>query len=77
MKSITVEIEDETLIQCMESAKQRQMPLDQWVIDILEKEVKQSKKLSLEEFFRLADSAHGNSNGWKWNREEIYDRFDK
>lgn len=32
------------------------------------------EKDPLEEFFELGDSLHGNSKGWKWNREELYDR---
>jgi antitoxin (DNA-binding transcriptional repressor) of toxin-antitoxin stability system len=28
----------------------------------------------LKRLFKLADEAHGNSGGWKWNREELYDR---
>lgn len=28
----------------------------------------------LQDFFELGDKLHGHSNGWKWNREELYDR---
>ncbi len=28
----------------------------------------------VKEFFRIADESHWDSRGWKWNREEIYDR---
>lgn len=32
------------------------------------------EKDPLQQFFELGDSLHGNSKGWKWNREELYDR---
>lgn len=32
------------------------------------------EKDPLQKFFELGESLHGNSKGWKWNREELYDR---
>ncbi len=29
---------------------------------------------ALEKFFEIAKTQAGNSNGWKWNREELYER---
>lgn len=32
------------------------------------------EKSSLEKFFEITEKQAGNSGGWKWNREELYDR---
>lgn len=32
------------------------------------------EKSALDNFFEVVENHLGNSNGWKWNREELYDR---
>ncbi|MFP3041571.1 hypothetical protein LQZ19_07075 [Treponema primitia] len=74
MKNITLAIDEETLSQGREYAKRRNMSFNALVRDLLARTVKPASTGIFEEFFRIADEAHGNSNGWKWNRGELYDR---
>jgi hypothetical protein len=74
MRNITLAIDEETLKQGREYAKRRNMSFNALVRDVLKRTVQPTSTNWLEETFRIADEAHGNSEGWKWNREEIYDR---
>ena len=49
--------------------------VNQLIRDYLEQFVgKADRKRLAEEFLRLSRESHGNSHGWKFNREEIYER---
>ncbi|WP_010258249.1 hypothetical protein [Treponema primitia] len=74
MKNITLAIDEETLEQGREYAKRRNMSFNALVRDILKKTVKPASGGMFEETFRIADEAHGNSEGRTWTREEIHER---
>jgi len=43
-----------------------------WIDEFLQSG-KQSSDDWLDEYVKIAREARGNSHGWKWNREELYD----
>jgi hypothetical protein len=73
MKNITLAIDEDILERGREYAKRHHTSLNGLVRDLLERTVKPRKDW-LEETFRLADEAHGNSEGRIWTKEEINDR---
>ena len=75
MKNVTLAVEDKLLEDSREYAQRHHTTLNAMVRKLLQQTVTHpSSENWMKELFRLADEAHGNSRGWKWNREEIYDR---
>ena len=75
MKNVTLAVEDKLLQDSREYAQRHHTTLNAMVRKLLQQTVtRPSSENWMKELFRLADDAHGNSGGWKWNREEIYDR---
>jgi hypothetical protein len=75
MKNVTLAVEDKLLEDSREYAQRHHTTLNAMVRKLLQQTVtRPSSENWMKELFRLADEAHGNSRGWKWNREEIYDR---
>ena len=75
MKNVTLAVEDKLLEDSREYVQRHHTTLNAMVRKLLQQTVtRPSSENWMKELFRLADEAHGNSRGWKWNREEIYDR---
>ncbi len=75
MKNVTLAVEDKLLEDSREYAQRHHTTLNAMVRTFLRQTVTRSSPENwMKELFRLADEAHGNSRGWKWNREELYDR---
>lgn len=75
MKNVTLAVDEKLLEQSREYARRHHTTLNGMIRKYLVQTVaKPAGKGWLQELFRLADEAHGNSRGWKWNRDEIHDR---
>jgi len=74
MKNVTLSVDEDTLRQARQYAAAHGTTLNQMVRDLLKSTVAVPRgKSPLEEGFRLADDAVADSQGWRWNRAEIYD----
>ncbi|MGH9394206.1 MAG: DUF6364 family protein [Terriglobales bacterium] len=73
MKNITLSIDEETLAAGRAYAKRHNTSLNQLVRDLLRRNVVEDREAKIKEMFRLMDEHPGDSHGWKWNREEIYE----
>lgn len=74
MRNLTISLQEHILNQGRQYAKIHHLSLNGLIRDLLAKAVmKPSGAAWLEESFRLADKAQGNSQGKRWTREELYD----
>ena len=75
MKNITLAMDEKLIEAGRRYAQQHHTTLNALVRDLLRREIGEQKKEHWSDtFLRIAREAGGNSHGWKWNREEIYDR---
>jgi antitoxin component of RelBE/YafQ-DinJ toxin-antitoxin module len=79
---LNLSIDEQIVQRAQEAAERRGMSLDQFVQHCLEAatsaaQPKQSKEEWIAEFRRLTEEGQGHSGGWKFNREELYDRGSK
>jgi hypothetical protein len=69
---ITIEIDDDVFQRACRRAEQRGTSVEQLVLEFLNDYVVRND--AAEEFRQLSREPTGNSDGWKFNREEIHDR---
>jgi len=75
MKNITLAIDERLLEESREYAREHHTSLNAMVREMLAKRVLSGQGADwLDKAFELADKSHGRLKGWKWNREELYDR---
>ena len=73
--NITLSIDDEVVRRARQQAEVLGTSVNQLVRDYLEQlAAKRYPVADAEEFTRLSRLSHGNSRGWKFNREEIHER---
>jgi hypothetical protein len=73
--NITLSIDDEVIHRARHQADVLGTSVNQLVRDYLEQLAgKRDPKAEAAEFVRLSRLSHGNSRGWKFNREEIHER---
>ena len=73
--NITLSIDDEVVRRARQQAEVLGTSVNQLVRDYLEQLAgKRDAVADAEEFTRLSRLSHGNSRGWKFNREEIHER---
>lgn len=73
--NLTLSVEDETLAMARKRAEALGTSVNQLVRDYLSQLAgKGDVRAELEELTRLCTSAGGRRRGWKFNREELYDR---
>ena len=72
--NVTLSIDDQTLARARQLAQRRGMSLNEMIRDYLETLTGSDPVQALEELERLWSEEEGDSGGWKWNREELYDR---
>ncbi len=73
-KNITLSLDEDVLERFQNLARKRGTTANALVREYIISEVEAKEKLTLEEGFRLADELNISLKGWKWNREEVYDR---
>lgn len=74
LMNVTLSIDDHTLARARQLAQQRGTSLNQLIRDYLESLTASDPVEAVAELDRAWAEAEGTSGGWRWNREEIYDR---
>jgi hypothetical protein len=75
MKNVTLAVDDKLLEDSREYAQRHHTTLNAMIRHLLRQTVtRPSSENWMQELFQLADEVHGSSRGWKWNRDELYDR---
>ena len=73
--NVTLSIDEKLLARARELAHERGTSVNQLVRDYLERLTGGSGPADvMDELERLWTEQGGRSGGWKWNREEVYDR---
>jgi hypothetical protein len=73
--SLTLSVEDEVVESARERAKVLGTSVNQLVREYLEQLAgKRDPEADAAEFEKLSRSANGNSHGWKFDRDELYER---
>ena len=72
--NVTLSIDDQTVARARQLAQQRGTSLNQMIRDYLDSLTASDPAQTVAELRRLWQEEQGNSGGWKWNREELYDR---
>jgi hypothetical protein len=73
--SLTLSVEDEVVESARERAKVLGTSVNQLVREYLEQLAgKRDPDADAAEFEKLSRSANGNSHGWKFDRDELYER---
>ncbi len=73
--NITLSIDEKIAEEARKVARSLGKSLNQMIRDYLKQMTKPDHDLEkeIQEFHRLSEIGHGHSNGWKFNREELYD----
>ncbi|MBM4041039.1 MAG: hypothetical protein FJ290_21270 [Planctomycetes bacterium] len=77
MPNVTIALNERLLAASRDYAQRHGTSLNALIRECLNEKVGTTRAQSLQAFFDAADKAHGNSRGWKWNREEIYEEIYK
>jgi hypothetical protein len=72
--NVTLSIDEQTLARARQLAQQRGISFNQMIRDYLESLTVGDPVEVMAELERVWSEEEGDSGGWKWNREEIYDR---
>jgi hypothetical protein len=73
--SLTLSVDDEVVESARERAKVLGTSVNQLVREYLEQLAgKRDPEADAAEFEKLSRSANGNSHGWKFDRDELYER---
>ena len=72
MKNVTLSIPDELLAKSRDYAAEHNTSLNQMIRDILSNFVR--KKSTVEKLLEKSDAFSIETEAFKWNRDEIYDR---
>jgi hypothetical protein len=72
--NVTLSIDEQTLVRARQLAHQRGISLNQMIRDYLESLTAGDPAELMAELDRAWSEDEGDSGGWTWNREEIYDR---
>jgi len=72
--NVTLSIDDQTLARARQFAHQRGTSLNQMIRDYLETLTMGDPRQAVAELDRLWNEEEGDSGGWVWNRDEVYDR---
>jgi hypothetical protein len=72
--NVTLSIDDQTLARARQLAQQRGLSLNQMIRDYLEALTVDDPVQVMGELERLWSEEEGDSHGWTWKRDEVYDR---
>jgi hypothetical protein len=78
-RNVTIVLDEELIVRLRQLPQVRESSLSTYVAELLEREdQKQSidALATLRKSFECFEAAKVEISPWKWNREEIYDRFD-
>ena len=75
MKNITLAIDEKLLEASRDYARKHHTSLNAMVRELLKREVAGGEgEAGLDHFLKVVKEARGDSRGWKWKREDVYDR---
>jgi hypothetical protein len=74
MKNLTLAIDEATLKASRAYAQRHNTTLNQLIRDLLKRTLANDQQGGVEELLRFMKEHPGDSGGWKWNRDELYDR---
>ena len=77
MPNVTIALSERLIAASREYAQRHGTSLNALIRELLDKTVNGPERKWPDAFIAAVDRAHGNSRGWKWNRDEIYERDDK
>ena len=73
MPNVTISLDEDLLKAGRQYARKHNTSVNALIRKLLEQTVKPQSKNRLEECFRLMDQAEVNSQGKRWQREDLYD----
>lgn len=73
MPNVTISLNENLLRESRKFAENQGTSLNSLIRKLLKQNIQHESKWSIDEFFRIIDSVKGDSKGWKWNRDEIYE----
>ena len=78
MSTLTLEVDDRTLVHLREQADGAGVSINHFAGQLLGRAVQSGQpnltnRDALDELDRLLDAVSGDSSGWKWNRDELYE----
>ena len=74
MKNVTISMDDELLRRSREYAARQGTTLNSLIRGLLDQRVAEESVDWIDELFDLADESAGDSKGWQFNRDELYER---
>jgi hypothetical protein len=75
MTTLHIDVEESLAEAARQKAASEGKTLEGWVAEVMAQKVGSNANHTVEWARRLLEGANrvqGNSNGWKWNREELY-----
>lgn len=73
-KNITLSVDEEELVRLKSLAVRRSTTVNALVRELIQAEIAAGENRNFDEFFRIADELNINSGGYKFKREDAYDR---
>jgi hypothetical protein len=73
MANVTISLNEQLLKASREYARRHGTSLNALIRELLERTVNHPRGAWPDDFLACVQKARGNSRGWKWNREELYD----
>jgi hypothetical protein len=74
MTTIQITLDDKSAAAVTAKARSEGKSVEDWATDLMVKQVENGGSSAwVDEYVAIALKAGGNSGGWKWNREELYD----
>jgi len=77
MPNVTIAFSDQLLAAGRDYAHRHGTSLNALIRELLEMTVSSPERTWPDEFLEAIEKAHGDSRGWKWNRDETCERSDK
>jgi len=74
MRNITLSFPDDVIKRGKEYARRRGTSLNALVRDALRREIEREEQDATGVLLDVIASTGGRSDGWQWNRDELYDR---
>ncbi len=74
MRNITLSFPDDVIARGKEYARRRGTSLNALVRDALRHEIEREEQEATGALLDVIASTRGRSRGWRWNRDELYDR---
>jgi len=74
MRNITLSFPDDVIKRAKEYGRRRGISLNHLVRDALRREIERDEQHATGVLLNVIASTGGRSGGWRWSRDELYDR---